>query len=373
MTKLVGVLTAGGDTPGLNAALRGLGKAAIEGYGMQVIGFYEGYRGLMQNRTIRLDGSNLSGILTRGGTILGTSRDKPNNMPMGGQFLDMTDTMVENYNRHHLDVLVCIGGGGTHKSAAKLMKKGINVVTIPKTIDNDLLGTDHSIGFDTALGIATDAVDRLHSTAHSHHRIIVVEIMGHNTGWLALGSGIAGGADVILIPEIPYEATSIADAILARSRGGKRFSIVGVSEGAMNRKDHEEYRRLSEELAAAKKSGEREKAEARMLAFRQDQATSTIRLAQELEHLTGLESRVTILGYVQRGGTPSAYDRLLATRLGTAAADLIEQGRSGIMVAARGEGIEPVDLSEIVGRRNIVPLDHPWIQSARNVGTNLGD
>ncbi|HEX7555696.1 MAG TPA: ATP-dependent 6-phosphofructokinase, partial [Leptolinea sp.] len=230
MTKLVGVLTAGGDTPGLNAALRGLGKAAIEGYGMQVIGFYEGYRGLMQNRTIRLDGSNLSGILTRGGTILGTSRDKPNNMPMGGQFMDMTETMIENYNLHHLDVLVCIGGGGTHKSASKLMKKGLNIITIPKTIDNDLYGTDHSIGFDTALGIATDAVDRLHSTAHSHHRIIVVEIMGHNTGWLALASGIAGGADVILIPEIPYETKCIAEAILSRSRGGKRFSIVAVSE-----------------------------------------------------------------------------------------------------------------------------------------------
>jgi len=373
MTKLVGVLTAGGDTPGLNAALRGLGKAAIEGYGMQIIGFYEGYRGLMQNRTIRLDGSNLSGILTRGGTILGTSRDKPNNMPMGGQFLDMTDTMLENYNRHHLDVLVCIGGGGTHKSAAKLMKKGINVVTIPKTIDNDLFGTDHSIGFDTALGIATDAIDRLHSTAHSHHRIIVVEIMGHNTGWLALGSGIAGGADVILIPEIPYKANAIADAILARSRGGKRFSIVAVSEGAMNRGDHEEYIKITKELAEAKKSGEKEKIDARMLAFRQDHATSTIRLAQELERLTGLESRVTILGYVQRGGTPSAYDRLLATRLGTAAADMINQEKYGIMVAARGEGIEPVELSEIVGKRNIVPLDHPWIQSARHVGTNLGD
>lgn len=373
MTKLVGVLTAGGDTPGLNAALRGLGKAAIDGYGMQIIGFYEGYRGLMQNRTIRLDGANLSGILTRGGTILGTSRDKPNNMPMGGQFLDMTDTMVENYNRHHLDVLVCIGGGGTHKSAAKLMKKGINVVTIPKTIDNDLFGTDHSIGFDTALGIATDAVDRLHSTAHSHHRIIVVEIMGHNTGWLALGAGIAGGADVILIPEIPYEAQSIAEAILARSRGGKRFSIVAVSEGAMNRKDREEFLQISEELAQAKKSGEKEKVEARMLAFRQNQATSTIRLAQELEQLTGLESRVTILGYVQRGGTPSAYDRLLATRLGTAAVEMIDKEMYGVMVAARGEGIEPVELSSIVGKRNVVPQDHPWIRSARNVGTNLGD
>jgi ATP-dependent phosphofructokinase / diphosphate-dependent phosphofructokinase len=373
MTKLVGVLTAGGDTPGLNAALRGLGKAAIDGYGMQVIGFYEGFRGLMQNRTVRLDESNLSGILTRGGTILGTSRDKPNNMPMGGQFLDMTDTMVENYNSHHLDVLVCIGGGGTHKSAAKLMKKGINVVTIPKTIDNDLFGTDHSIGYDTALGIATDAVDRLHSTAHSHHRIIVVELMGHNTGWLALGSGIAGGADVILIPEIAYETQSIAEAILARSRGGKRFSIVAVSEGAMSRTDTAIFQQAMDDLSAAKKGPTREKAEARILELRQAHMANTINLASELEKLTGLESRVTILGYVQRGGTPSAYDRLLATRLGTAAADFIDQGMTGIMVAARGEGIEPVELEQIVGKRNIVPVDHPWILSARKVGTNLGD
>jgi len=373
MTKLVGVLTAGGDTPGLNAALRGLGKAAIEGYGMQIVGFYEGFRGLMQNRTIRLDGSNLSGILTRGGTILGTSRDKPNNMPMGGQFLDMTDTMVENYNRHHLDVLVCIGGGGTHKSAAKLMKKGLNIITIPKTIDNDLSGTDHSIGFDTALGIATDAVDRLHSTAHSHHRIIVVELMGHNTGWLALGAGISGGADVILIPEIPYETKSIAEAILSRSRGGKRFSIVAVSEGSMSRKDAAKMRRVEEELAATGKSPEKEKVEVRLLKLRQQHTANTINLAAELAQMTGLESRVTILGYVQRGGTPSAYDRLLATRLGTAAADLINQGKFGVMVAARGEGIEPVDLEKIVGKRNIVPVDHPWVISAREVGTNLGD
>jgi 6-phosphofructokinase 1 len=373
MSKLIGVLTAGGDTPGLNAALRGLGKAAVEGYGMGVIGFIEGFRGLMQNRTIRLDENNLSGILTRGGTILGTSRDKPNKMPMGGQLMDMTETMVENYERHHLDVLVCIGGGGTHKSAAKLMKKGLNVVTIPKTIDNDLWGTDHSIGFDTALGIATDAVDRLHSTAHSHHRIIVVEIMGHNTGWLALGSGIAGGADVILIPEIPYNTQSIAEAILRRSRGGKRFSIVAVSEGAMNQVDAKEMQKTEEALAKAGKPDEKEKAMACLAELQQQQSTRTIRLAAELEQLTGLESRVTILGYVQRGGMPSAYDRLLATRLGTAAADYINIGEFGIMVAARGEGIEAVKLEKIVGKRKMVPEDHPWILSARKVGTNLGD
>ena len=184
---------------------------------------------------MRLDGNKLSGILTIGGTILGTSRDKPHKMPVGGKLQDMTDAMADIYHEHHLDALVCMGGGGTQKSAHRLMKKGLNIITLPKTIDNDIERTDVTFGFDTALGIATEAVDRLHSTAHSHHRIVVVETMGHNAGWLALGSGIAGGADVILLPEIPYNIQVVADAILQRSRGGKRFSIVAVSEGAMSR------------------------------------------------------------------------------------------------------------------------------------------
>ncbi|RPJ50670.1 MAG: 6-phosphofructokinase, partial [Chloroflexi bacterium] len=190
MTKYVGVLTAGGDTPGLNAALRGLGKSAHESFDMQLVGFYDGFRGLMQDRSVNLDGAALSGILTTGGTILGTSRDKPNRMPVGGKLMDRTEAMVDTYHRHHLDVLVCIGGGGTQKNAYQLHEKGLNIVTMPKSIDNDVACTDISIGFDTALGVATDAVDRLHSTAHSHHRIIVVELMGHNTGWLALGAGV---------------------------------------------------------------------------------------------------------------------------------------------------------------------------------------
>ncbi len=217
MTKTIGILTAGGDSPGLNAAIRGVGKTAIGAYDMQVIGFRDGFRGLMENRTVPLDRSQLSGILTVGGTILGTSRDKPHRMTVGQQTLDMTDVIVENYHNHQLDALVCLGGGGTQKNAYRLLKKGLNVVTLPKTIDNDVAMTDITFGFDTALGIATEAIDRLHSTAHSHHRIIVVEVMGHNAGWLALGAGMAGGADVILIPEIPYDIEAVAEAIRQRT------------------------------------------------------------------------------------------------------------------------------------------------------------
>src|SRR5579872_5659132 len=218
MTKYIGVLTSGGDSPGLNAAIRGIGKAARGFFGMQLIGFRDGFRGLMENRAIPLDGATLSGILTIGGTILGTSRDRPDRMPVGGKILDITDVVVENYEKNHLDVLVCLGGGGTHKAALKLKEKGLNIITLPKTIDNDVAMTDVTLGFDTALGIATEAIDRLHSTAHSHHRIVVVEIMGHRAGWLALGAGIAGGADVILIPEIPYDIASVAQAIRQRTR-----------------------------------------------------------------------------------------------------------------------------------------------------------
>lgn len=241
MAKYIGILTAGGDSPGLNAAIRGLGKAALGVYGMQVIGFRDGFRGFMENRTMEFDGNLLSGILTVGGTILGTSRDKPHRMPVGGKVLDMTDVMVDNYHKHNLDVLVCMGGAGTQKNAHRLAQKGLNIITLPKTIDNDVVLTDVTVGFDTAVGIATEAIDRLHSTAHSHHRIVVAELMGHKVGWLALAAGIAGGADVILIPEIPYDMESIAGAIRRRSHSGKRFSIVAVAEGALSKKTRKRY------------------------------------------------------------------------------------------------------------------------------------
>lgn len=374
MTQYIGVLTAGGDTPGLNAALRGLGKSAYSGMDMKLIGFHDGFRGLMQNRSVDLNPSTLSGILTQGGTILGTSRDKPDRMPVGGQILDMTEAMVDTYHHHHLDALVCIGGGGTQKNSYLLSQKGLNVITMPKSIDNDVSCTDVSIGFDTALGIATDAIDRLHSTAHSHHRIIVVELMGHNTGWLALGAGISGGADVILIPEIPYSAENVAEAILERSRDGKPFSIVAVSEGARSKADAEKYQKLLEEKASADGKEKKEKAKTRLLEFQAAHSGNTLRLAQQLEQLTRLESRVTILGYVQRGGTPSAMDRLLATELGTATAAYIKKGgEGGMMIAVKGSDMEPVALEKVVSQRRTVPLDHRWIKTARRVGTCLGD
>jgi len=369
MSKMIGILTSGGDSPGLNAAIRGVGKALLGRYGMKVIGFRDGFRGMMENRTQLLDSETLSGILTLGGTILGTSRDKPYAMPVAGKLRDMTDVIVDNYRKHHLDALICLGGGGTQKNAHHLMKQGLNVITLPKTIDNDVAMTDVSFGYDTALGIATEAIDRLHSTAHSHHRILVLELMGNKAGWLALGAGIAGGADVILIPEIPYDIKKVAAAILRRSHHGQGFSIVAMAEGAISRQlaaeldeagknkggKKKEKKRQAEELANSKKPG------------------NSLFLAQQLEELTGLESRLTILGYLQRGGTPSAGDRLLATRLGTACADLIDSGVFGVMVAARGDGVEPVALKDVVGKRRTVPLDHGWIESARSVHTCFGD
>jgi ATP-dependent phosphofructokinase / diphosphate-dependent phosphofructokinase len=381
MTKTIGILTAGGDSPGLNAAIRGVGKTAIGAYDMHVVGFRDGFRGLMENRTLDLDRGQLSGILTIGGTILGTSRDKPHRMMVGGRSMDMTDVIVENYHHHHLHALVCLGGGGTQKNAHRLVNKGLNVVTLPKTIDNDVAMTDVTFGFDTALGIATEAIDRLHSTAHSHHRIIVVEVMGHNAGWLALGAGIAGGADVILIPEIPYDTEAVAEAIRQRHRRGSSFSIIVVSEGAMSRQHADALHEAEEELAGARKA--KRPGSARDKQVKRSQArideisahvdNATLTLSDELERLTNLESRVTILGHLQRGGTPSAADRLLATRLGVACADAIELGDFGVMIAARGEEARSVPLEKVVGKRKTVPLDHPWISTARSIGVSLGD
>ncbi|HSK92206.1 MAG TPA: ATP-dependent 6-phosphofructokinase [Euzebyales bacterium] len=372
MTKYIGILTAGGDSPGLNAAIRGIGKAALS-RGMQVIGFRDGFRGLMENRTVRLDGSALSGILTIGGTILGTSRDKPHRMPVGSKTMDMTEVLYENYRDHHLDALVCLGGGGTQKNAYRLSQRGFNVVTLPKTIDNDVAGTDVTFGFDTAMGIATEAIDRLHSTAHSHHRIIVVEVMGHNAGWLTLGAGVAGGADVILIPEIPYDVETVAEDIRERNRRGTGFSIVAVAEGAMPTSHASALAEARAEAEHADKKADRKQAEARIEELERGHVGNTLTLSNQLEELTGLESRVTILGHLQRGGAPSAADRLLATRLGTACTDLVEREEYGVMVAARGEGWEAVALEDVVGKRKTVPPDHPWIASARLVRTSFGD
>ncbi|MEM9954933.1 MAG: ATP-dependent 6-phosphofructokinase [Chloroflexota bacterium] len=388
--KIIGVLTSGGDTPGLNAAIRAVGKTAIREYDMSVVGFRDGFRGLMENRTVRLDSKELSGILTVGGTILGTSRDKPHKMPIGGKEMDMRDAIVDVYEKHNLDALVCLGGRGTMRNAYRLSQKGLHCLTLPKTIDNDIPGTDISFGFDTALTIASEAIDRLHSTAHSHHRIIVVEIMGHRAGWLALGAGVAGGADVILIPEIPYEVEKVAESIMERTYSGKHFSIVAVSEGALS-VDMAKRRERAENAIAkakadkkqAKQDGDKEakkkakaaqkRAEARLAEVEAEIKKSTEILTRQLEEMTGLESRVTILGHVQRGGTPSPADRLLATRLGVACVHLINDGVHGVLVANRGAEAVPIPFEELVEKRNHVPMDHVWIQTARSVGTALGD
>lgn len=371
--KRIGILTAGGDSPGLNAAIRGVGKTAIGHYGMQLIGFRDGITGLVADRHVPLDGAALSGILTIGGTVLGTSRDKVHRMLVDGEVRDMVPTVVANCERLGLDGLIVIGGGGTAKNAKRLADAGLNVLTMPKTIDNDIHGTDTSFGFATATEIATEAIDRVHSTAHSHHRIILTEVMGHRAGWLALAAGLAGGADVILIPEIPYSVSSVAEAIRGRMKRGSSFSVVAVAEGARDADDMADHQAARLLLKSAQ-SPEAEKAARTHLAHVEDaQREHTFRLARDLEAATGLESRVTILGYVQRGGTPCAADRLLGTRLGAAAADMVARGKWGAMVASRGEGTEPVPLSEVAGRVKLVPPDHEWVAAARKIGVGLGD
>lgn len=373
-TKTIGILTSGGDCPGLNAAIRGVAKAAMH-YGISVVGVQDGFRGLVENRTIPLDTRSVSGLLTAGGTLLGTSRDKPHKMRMGSEIMDMTDVAVANMKRMNLDCLVCLGGNGTQKNAFRLRQKtDIGVLTLPKTIDNDVCNTDITFGFDSAMAIATEAIDRLHTTATSHHRIIVCEIMGHDAGWLALGAGIAGGADVILIPEVPYDLNIVAEHLRDRRKHGKRFSIIAVAEGV----------RSAEEVARAQAEGEANKKKKKKKSEKEKppegQLGDTVlvqepvasRIARRLQQLTGVEARVTSLGHVQRGGAPTPNDRLLATRLGTKAGQLLADGIYDVMVAIHGTEAVPVPLADVAGVKKIVPPDHPWLETARLVETSLG-
>ncbi len=373
MAKHIGILTSGGDCPGLNAAIRGVGKAGLSRFDMRFTGFRNGFYGLVHDRTLKLGNEMLSGILTDGGTLLGTSRDKPHKMRIGGKTKDMTDAAIDTYQRHHLDALVCLGGGGTQKNALRLKEAGLNVVTLPKTIDNDVAGTDVTFGFDTALGIATEAIDRIHSTATSHNRVIVVEIMGHRAGWLALESGLAGGADIVLIPEIPYDVEVIAEAIRDRGRAGKHFSIVAVAEGAMTVDQSSTIHGLLLEKEAATEKEEKAEASEKLRQFHDQHVRHTQDLTAKIEAVTGYESRLTILGHVQRGGTPSPVDRVLATRLGTACAQYLAEGNHGDMISLRGSETVPVPLEEIAGKKKLVPVDHPLVESARLVGTCFGD
>jgi len=355
VTKRFGILTAGGDCPGLNAAIRGVCRAAHDLYDMEIIGIAKGFRGLIDEDTKVLKPEDFTGILTRGGTILGSSREKPfSTVDKDEVALEKVSAIKETYSKLKLDCLVVLGGNGTNTTGYKLSWEGLNVIGLPKTIDNDIVGTDKTFGFDSALLICTEAIDRLHSTAQSHSRVIVIELMGHKAGWLALYAGVAGGGDVILLPEIPYDVRAIGNHLKERAKSGKTFSIVVVAEGALSIKEAEMDKK------------DRKK-------YRLENGPSVAyRVAKEIGEETGMETRATVLGYVQRGGIPSATDRVLATSLGTAAVELLAKGNYGRMVALNGNNIDSVDLSIPEGKVKSVPLDNYMINTAKSVGTCLG-
>ena len=334
----IGILTSGGDCPGINATIRGVCKTAINHYGMEVYGIHSGFRGLLDNDVEPLTEKSLSGLLNLGGTILGTSREKPFKKRLSAASEDKPALMLKNIHDLGLDCIVCIGGNGTQKTAAKLAQAGVNVVSVPKTIDNDVWGTDVSFGFDSAVTIATDAIDRLHSTATSHQRVMVIEVMGHKAGWIALYSGMAGGGDIILLPEIPFDIHRIGDAIINRLKKGKPYSIVVVAEGipTVDGKKAAQY------------------------------------IAEEIEYETGFETRDTVLGYIQRGGSPTAFDRNLATRMGGYATQLIAEGRFGHMVALQGNSMGAVPLTEVAGKLKLVTEDNDLVVQGRRMGICFG-
>jgi len=380
--RCIGILTSGGDCPGLNAAIRGVAKPAMSLYHIEVIGIEKGYRGLVENHSRVLHLQDVSGILTAGGTILGTSREKPHRMPLpNGKTVDLTARAVETYNRLGLDCLVCLGGNGTHKVACSLMQQGLNVLGLPKTIDNDLVGTDTTFGHDSAVTTAAEAIDRLHSTAEAHLRVMVIELMGHKAGWLTLSAGLAGGADIILIPEIPYDIESICQHLTERRRRGKWFSIVAIAEGAMAKQL--EKKQADAELAAAStrknnKKGKKKKSDKRTDGNSRNNALSveerpSLAAARAIYERLGIDTRVTVLGHLQRGGVPTPFDRILATRFGTHAADMLAEGKYNRMVAMRGGNVTSVPIEEVAGKVKLVPPDHPLIRAARGVGTNFGD
>ena len=335
----IGILTSGGDCPGINTTIRGVCKTAINYYGMEVVGIHSGFQGLLTKDVELITDKSLSGLLNLGGTILGTSREKP--FKKGGVVAEDVNkpALIEhNIKEIGLDCVVCIGGNGTQKTAAKLAAMGLNIVSVPKTIDNDIWGTDISFGFDSAVSIATDAIDRLHSTASSHKRVMVIEVMGHKAGWIALYSGMAGGGDVILLPEIPYDIKNIGEVILNRLRKGKPYSIVVVAEGIQTdgRKRAAEY------------------------------------IAQEIEYETGIETRETVLGYIQRGGSPTPFDRNLSTRMGGHATELIADGQFGRMIALKGDEISSLPLNEVAGKLKLVTEDHDLVVQGRRMGICFG-
>jgi ATP-dependent phosphofructokinase / diphosphate-dependent phosphofructokinase len=361
VTRKIAILSGGGDCPGINAVIRAVAKKAILEYGMEVIGIEDGFEGAIHNRHRKLEYNDVSGIITLGGTILGTSNTanpyrhavKENDKLI---FEDVSQTTLANLKRLDIECLVCIGGDGTLSIANRLYQEGIPIIGIPKTIDNDLKGTDITFGFDTAVTIATEGIDRLHTTAQAHHRVMVIEVMGRNAGWIALHSGIAGGGDIIIIPEIPYSTDVIAEKVKERNLRGKRFSIIVVSEGARSKEGNTVVQRIVKESTDPVRFG----------------GVGFV-LGTKIEELTGIETRTVVLGHLQRGGTPTPFDRILATRLGARAVDMLVNRTFGHMVGVRGNSLVEVPLSVVAdGQRRIEP-DEPLLQSARSVGASFGD
>ena len=360
MKRRIGILTSGGDCPGLNATIRGVAKACFERFGednVEIVGISNGYYGLINNLCKDMKPSDFSGILTQGGTIFGTKRQPFKMMTVIGEDnIDKVKNMKETYKKQKLDCLLTLGGNGTHKTSKLLSDEGLNVIGLPKTIDNDIYGTDVTFGFHTAVDIATDAIDRLHTTAASHSRIILCEIMGNKAGWLTLNAGVAGGADIILIPEIPYDIEKVCEAVLARSAAGKTFSILAVAEGAFD----------TDEAKMKKKERAKKRLEAGMI-------TATNRIATQIQSNTGIEARVCVPGHMLRGGSPSAYDRILATKFGVHAAKLIAEEKYGRTVAQIGSKITSNKLDDIAGKTKFVTPDDQLVLIARDLGVSFGD
>lgn len=357
--KRIGMLTSGGDCQSLNATMRGVAKSlySIMEEEIEIIGFEDGYKGLIYGRFHIMNPSDFSGILTVGGTILGTSRQPFKYMKVPDENgLDKVEAMKKTYAEQELTCLVILGGNGTHKTANLLREEGLNVITLPKTIDNDLWGTDSTFGFHSAVEVATNAIDCIHTTAASHARAFIVEVMGHKVGWLTLYAGIAGGADIILIPEIPYNIESVAAALKERHAKGKRFSIIAVAEGAISKED----------AALTKKEYKMKK---RLSPY----PSISYEVGANIEALCGQEVRVTVPGHMQRGGAPSSYDRVLSTRFGAAAAMLIQQEKYGYMVGLVNGEIVHVPLADVAGRLRTVSPDASIIKEAKAVGIKFGD
>lgn len=357
----IGVVTAGGDCPGMNAALRAIVKSAVYRHGLQVTGFLDGFAGLLADQSRPLEADDVSGILIQGGTILGASnRDDPFHVPVQDSVarthVDRSDVVLATLARHGIDALVVIGGDGSLMIAHWLGQKGVRIVGIPKTIDNDVWGTDTSLGFDSAVSVATEAVDRLHSTAASHHRVMVLELMGRHTGWIALEAGIAGGGDVILIPEIPFQYETVAEGILDRVKRGRRFSIVVVAEGAKRPSGETVVREFIEDSPDPIRLG----------------GIGAV-VAHALGALVPFEARYVVLGHIQRGGSPTPFDRVLATRFGVAALQTLIDGEEGSMVALNGTRIDRVPIADAVSKRKAVDPAGERVKIARSVGTVFGD